>query len=459
MFDDFVAQHEREMVDTLESLLRIPSVLTSASPHQPFGTDIDHALLSMLELARKYGLVTYNADGYAGHAEYGEGQEYIGVLCHLDVVPAGEGWTIPAFSATVRDGRIYGRGAVDDKGPALSALWALIAIKSLGLHPSRKIRVIFGLDEESEWRCVEHYFKTQALPLGGFSPDAEFPLVFAEKGLATLRLTVPADVLSMSPRVIRFDGGKRVNMVPDLATAVVECHSETAALEWQQSLIREAKLRQVDVDVMASGSQIELNVRGISAHGSTPHQGRNAVILLAGLLSSQPVANASMWRFLAQQDTDGRALGIEMSDEVMGPLTVNLGWSSLAGERYTYLFDIRYPANVRPDDLIGRCLAYVSDKWSIDLVHQMEPLYMPLDHPVTQTLQEVYRRVTGDNTEPLAIGGATYARAIPNAVAFGPVFPGQGDVAHQADESWGLQDYLRCVKIYAQAMLELANRL
>ncbi|RIV25644.1 dipeptidase PepV [Alicyclobacillaceae bacterium I2511] len=459
MFDDFVAQHEREMVDTLQTLLQIPSVLGPALPHQPFGTEIDRALQSVLQLAEQYELVTCNVDGYAGHVEYGEGAEYVGVLCHLDVVPAGEGWTTPAFSAAIREGRIYGRGAIDDKGPSLSALWGLIAIKALGLQPRRKIRIIFGLDEESEWRCVKQYFQKESFPLGGFTPDADFPLVFAEKGLVTLKLVVSADVLSMSPRVVRFEGGERVNMVPDLAVAVVECHSETAALEWQQAMTREAKSKQVDVDVMTSGSQIELNVRGISAHGSTPHQGRNAICLLAGLLSSQPIANVSLWRFLAQQDTSGKSLGIEISDEVMGPLTVNLGMSKLTGEQYTCWFDVRYPVNVRPDDLITRCVAYVSDKWNIDMVHQVEPLYMPLAHPVAQVLQDVYRQETGDDAGPIAIGGATYARVIPNAVAFGPVFPGQRDVAHQPDESWDLQDYLRCVKIYARAMLELANHL
>ncbi|WP_229776782.1 dipeptidase PepV [Alicyclobacillus cellulosilyticus] len=454
-----MANHRDEMVQTLVELLQIESVQGHPADGQPFGPGPANALAYVLDLAARHGLRTANIDGYAGHAEYGEGDEYVAVLSHLDVVPAGAGWTHPPFAAEIHHERVFARGAIDDKGPALSTLWALIALRELGVRPRRKIRLIFGLNEESGWACVRHYFTKQPLPLGGFTPDAEFPLIYAEKGVATLQLTMRAEEDSMSPRVVRFAGGQRVNMVPDAATVEVDCLSETAAREWEQRWYKEAKQKQIDLDMHVDGTKVWATVRGVSAHGSTPDAGVNALIRLAFLLSLQPVSNATMWRFIAAQDPSGKALGIDMADEVSGSLTVNLGTGALQGGEYVFCCDVRYPVRASVDDVISRCQARVPDRWHVRLIEHLPPLYVPKDSPVVSTLLRVYQEVTGDPGEPLAIGGATYARAIPNVVAFGPRFPHQPDLAHQRDESWSLQDYLRCVVIYARAMAELAHAL
>jgi succinyl-diaminopimelate desuccinylase len=455
----FIQENKETMTNSLVQLLQIPSVKGSAHPLQPFGSGPAHALQYVLDLAQQHGFLVKNVDGYAGHVEYGDGEKYVAVLSHLDVVPEGTGWTYPPFGAEIHDGRIYARGAIDDKGPALSTLWALIAMKAAGLSPKRKIRLIFGLDEESGWDCVRHYFSKEPLPLGGFTPDADFPFIHAEKGVATLRIESKYEQDAMSPQVVRLDGGHRVNMVPDYCTAEVECHSETAALEWEQKLLREARILQADLHVDVSGSRIVVTVHGVSAHGSTPQYGVNAIVQLATLLSSQCIANASMWRLIATQDVYGKGIGIEDHDEVTGPLTSNLGRAYMDNQSFVFLFNIRYPVKLQPDILLQRCQSYLPDKWCVQLVENSDPLYVPLDSPVVQVLSRVYEESTGDHAEPLAIGGATYARAIPNAVAFGALFPGQSDLAHQKDEYWLLDDYFRCIQIYAQAMLELANTL
>ena len=303
MWAEFVERNRNEMVSTLQGLLQIDSVRGEAGPGQPFGEGPDRALRYMLELAEKRGFRTESVDGYAGHVEYGEGTDYIAVLSHLDVVPAGSGWTYPPFAAEVHDGKIYARGAVDDKGPAMSTLWALFALKDAGIQPKRKIRLIFGLDEESDWDCMAHYFEREPLPLGGFTPDSDFPLIYAEKGLATLRLVQAEDSDVMSPRVIRFEGGTRLNMVPDYAYAVVDCYSETAARDCEQKLLKDARQRQVELDISVSGTRLQLVVHGRSAHASHPDAGVNAIVLLAQLLGSQPIANSSMWRTIGLQDT------------------------------------------------------------------------------------------------------------------------------------------------------------
>ncbi len=459
MFETYVQQHREEMLTTLQTLLRIPSVKGPATPKYPFGLHVGTALEYMLSLGEQHGFTVKNVDGYAGHVEFGSGDEYIAVLSHLDVVPEGEGWTYPPYGAEIHDGKVFARGAIDDKGPAMSAFWALVALKELGYRPRRKIRLIFGLDEESDWDCMNYYFKHEQLPLGGFVPDADFPMIYAEKGVCTICVSVKADADSMNPQVIRFEGGYRDNMVPDYAMAVVDCHSETAAQEWEQKIRRDARARQIEVDVDLQGVHVQIIVRGLSAHGSMPHKGVNAIVMLAQLLSSQPVSNASMWRFIAGQDPDGKNLGIAASDDVTGSLTSNLGLAALRDGEYQLMFNIRYPIDMTVDQVVKTCREYVSDKWNVHTVHNLPPLYMPLDSPVIQVLQKVYREEVGEDATPLTIGGATYARAIPNAVAFGPQFPGQPDCAHQADESWNLDDYFRCIQIYAHAMLELANTL
>ncbi|MCL6547612.1 MAG: dipeptidase PepV [Alicyclobacillus sp.] len=459
LFQDFIEKHRDRMIASLQGLLQIPSVEGEPAPGKPFGEGPAAALQYVLQLAEDLGLRACNVDGYAGHAEYGEGPEYVAVLGHLDVVPAGGDWTYPPFGAEIHDGKVYARGAVDDKGPVLSSLWALAAVRASGVRLKHRIRVIFGLDEESGWRCVQRYFQKEPLPIGGFSPDAEFPLIFAEKGVATVRLRLPADRQSMCPQVIRFEGGQRVNMVPDYAYAVVDCHSETEASEWEQELGKEARQRQVDVSLNVNGSLVQIVARGRAAHGSTPEQGVNAITALASLLGSRPVANASMWRMIGAQDTAGKGLGIDAGDDVCGPLTSNLGRGLLNDDAYTFWFNIRYPLAMKAQDVLARCRAHVSDKWEVSLEEDIPPLHVPLDSPVVQVLSRVYEERVGQVCRPIAIGGATFARAIPNAVAFGPLFPGQEEVAHQPDEYWAVDDFLRCTEIYAHAMYELANTL
>jgi succinyl-diaminopimelate desuccinylase len=459
MIRDFIEQHRQEMIESLQGLLRIPSVEGAPAPGRPFGDGPAEALAYVLSFAREHGFSVADVDGYAGHVEYGEGDEYVAVLSHLDVVPVGTGWTYPPFAAEIHDDKVYARGAIDDKGPAWSTVWALLALKELGLRPKRKVRLIFGLDEESGWRCMEHYFASQPAPLGGFTPDADFPLIYAEKGVATICLEMAADTDSMAPCVVRFQGGDRANMVPDAAEIEIDCHSETAAREWEQQLYKDARQRQIEIDVKRDGALLTLTVRGVSAHGSTPERGVNAIVHLATLLASHNVANASMWRAIAAQDTLGKGLGIDAADEVTGPLTSNLGRAQLEDGRYRFWFNIRYPIDQRAEVLVEKCKEYVSDKWTVRLESNMEPLYVAPDSPVVQVLRRVYERHVGGNAEPLAIGGATYARAIPNAVAFGPLFPGQPDLAHRRDEHWSIGDFLRCVEIYAHAIYELANTL
>ncbi|EPZ42641.1 dipeptidase PepV [Alicyclobacillus acidoterrestris] len=459
MFKDFIEQHRETMISTLQDILKIESVKGHPVPDGPFGAGPAEALSYVLKLAYDRGFVTKNIDGYAGHVEYGEGDDYIAVVSHLDVVPAGEGWSHPPYGAVIEQGKIYARGAIDDKGPAMSTLWALFAMKALGVQPKRKIRVIFGLDEESDWRCMEHYFRYEPKPIGGFTPDASFPLIYAEKGLVTLRIDVPADAESMSAQVLDFAGGDRVNMVPAHAVAEVDCHSSTAANEFALKIRKSAKDASINVTVETTDSIVKIYVAGVSAHASRPDAGVNAVLHLAQLLGTGTVSNSSMWRTVGSWDTAGRALGIDGADEETGPLTANLGRAELVDGMYHFYINIRFPIRMTAEQLLQDVQSFLSDKWQVSIVEHMPPLHVNPSSPLVETLMDVYRSYFGDDASPISIGGATYARAIPNAVAFGALFPNREDFAHKADENWSISDYLTCIEIYAEAMTRLANTL
>lgn len=447
------------MISSLQELLRIESTKGHPVPGGPFGEGPAKALTYMLSFAESWGLRTKNLDGYCGYVEYGDTDEYIAVLSHLDVVPAGDGWTYPPFDATIVNGKVYARGAIDDKGPAMSTLWSLIALKELGVKPKRKIRLIFGLDEESEWKCMDYYFRYEPKPLGGFTPDAHFPLIYAEKGLATLRIEVPADAESMAAQVLQFSGGERFNVVPDRAVATIDCHSETAAQEYGVKLRKAIRDLQLNAHIELEESRLSIVIEGKSAHASRPETGVNAILRMAQLLSGGTVSNSSMWRTVSAWDVSGRALGIDGADEDTGPLTMALTKAELREDVFQFFINIRFPVTHNVEQIVETAKTYLPDKWHVSLVEHLAPLRVDPDSPVVAELMKVYRSFFDDDLGPETTGGATYARTIPNAVAFGALFPGKSGLAHEPDEYWELDDYLTCIEIYAEAMTRLANSL
>lgn len=463
MFDKWVDEHREEIIAKTQGVLQINSVGgPQISPEEPFGRGCADALKYVLNLGQEMGFTVKNVDGYAGHIEYGEGDEYYAVLAHLDVVPEGTGWTYPPFGAEIHDGKIYARGAIDDKGPGMAALFALQAVKAAGVQLKTKVRLIYGLDEESDWRCMDHYFKKEPLPLGGFTPDADYPLIYAEKGLMCFDLDKPRELKKEGAAVVvrHFSGGQRVNMVPDGCRVVLDVNDNNVN-EVAQRLVAEAEATGILADVDVEDRSVVLNVQGISAHASTPERGINAFVQAARLLTILDTADKDLWEFLAENDTAGERVGIAMNCDVTGPLTCNLGIASVDMERVKLTYNVRFPVQRTIEELHDLIREKVAKEgFSVDhsvLGSNLNPLYVPKESELVQTLLRVYREESGDMSEPLTIGGATYARAIPNAVAFGSLFPGQEEFAHQKDENWGVEDLIRNTKIYAKAIYELAK--
>ena len=436
MKDCKMKSYEKQMTDTLLSLIAVDSVQGEPAEGAPFGAGTKEALDRYLSLAASFGMRVKELDGCCGWAEIGEG-ELLGIPFHLDTVPFGEDWTHSPLGE-VTDGVIYGRGTEDDKGPAVAVLYALKSLLDEGRKPRRRIRLIAGLNEESGWKCIERYLATEEVPAMSFSPDADFPVINCEKGVCHLALTLPLpeDVLSVT-------GGERVNMVADRATFEVKHLSDAAFSKCLKGRIK--------VKFIEGG--FRLSAEGVSAHGSTPEKGENAILKVLYAVKSSGDFLADLYD--AFHATDGSGLGIAMSDERSGALSLNVGKAETREGKVTFYLDVRYPVT-RTEEEILSAIGGAMPAATIEVKGRHLPLYVSPDGELVRSLLAAYNEVTGESASPIAIGGATYARAFPNAVAFGPVFPGEDSRIHQKDESITVDGLLKCAEIYREALVKLA---
>jgi succinyl-diaminopimelate desuccinylase len=453
-FYEEVLKMKDDLLKDTQELLRIPSVLTEYDPNSetPFGKDIHDAFLFMLELGKKDGFMVKNIDNYAGHLEVGEGEQILGILCHLDVVPVGDNWKFPPFSATIEEGKLYARGAIDDKGPTMAAYYAVKLLMKLGVKFNKKIRIILGLDEESGWRGVERYFEKEAMPDLGFAPDANFPLIYGEKGILTSHFTGKV----ATNGIYELNFGERDNVVPDHATAVIDLKDELEANfnQFLESNGYKGKLEQLD------NNHVKLHTYGKNAHAMEPDDGLNAGFILCEFLNT--VFDNDFIKFMAKHITfDSRAkkLGIALNTDVMGELTVNAGVCRYQDGEFTLTLNFRYP--------IGFEVSFMKEKMealaaSFGFTHDVErdqiPHFVDPESDFIQTLHQAYIKYTNDTTTPLmTIGGGTYARSLKKAVAFGPMMPGREDVVHQPNEYMVIEDLLKATAIYAEAIYNLTR--
>ena len=461
-------------LEVLRESLRIPSVKGEPREGAPFGVEVRAALDHALGAAASLGFRTVDVDGMIGYAEYGEGEEMVAVIGHLDVVPEGTGWTVPPFEGVVRDGFLYGRGTGDDKGPIFGALFGLAAIRDLKIPLKRRIRVLFGCDEESGFADVAHYVTKEELPVLGFTPDAEFPLVNAEKGGMNMELlrTFHGDG---AIRLLSFLGGSAPNVVPDRAEARLLVPSSEAR-DILATLTAEASAKGWSLE---SGTEpatepdttvLFLRTRGIAAHGSTPEKGENAVARLLLLLTALPgdgeVARCARdFAAVLGEETDGTSLGVPLEDAVSGKLTVNLGmalWTARgerAGEGVLDLtLNVRHPVTFTADDVVPALRASVERAgFVLENVRGKAAVHFPVESELVRKLQQAYTSKTGLDATPRSMGGGTYAKGLPNVVAFGTRFLDEPELAHQADERISLDRMRLAMKILAEAMVLLAQ--
>lgn len=451
-----------EIIKSTQEIIKIKSVEDEPKDGMPFGEGINRALQYALNISEKLGFKTKNLDGYVGYAEYGEGEDYVAVLGHLDVVPEGDGWIYPPYSAEIHDDKIYGRGALDDKGPIIAAIYGLKAIKDLKLPVSKRIRVIFGTNEETGSKEMHHYTERESMPVAGFTPDAMYPLIHAEKGLMSFNLVKDINTCGNEEISINYiRGGHRVNMVPDYCEAGISSKEKDVIIH----ALEKFKLKN-DFNITAhiKSDMVIIKSIGVSAHGSTPENGVNAIMQLFKFLETLSFENTDLYEFIkfinkyVGFEVNGESFGVHLEDEVSGSLSFNIGTVDFQEKKIVMGLNLRYPVTKTLDDVLNG-LNKTINKIGIKLenMNHQAPLYFPKDHPLIEKLLSVYEEVTGDSGEAFAIGGGTYAKEMQNIVAFGPIFPGKPDLDHQANEYIEIEDLIMNTKIYAKAIYELAK--
>ncbi|MBF0786490.1 MULTISPECIES: dipeptidase PepV [unclassified Streptococcus] len=465
MIIDFKAEVEKRREDLLADLFSLLAINSErndslADAEHPFGPGPVKALHKFLEIAERDGYPTKNVDNYAGHFEYGDGEEVLGIFAHMDVVPAGSGWDTDPYTPTIKEGRLYARGSSDDKGPTMACYYGLKIIKELGLPISKKVRFVVGTDEESGWQDMEYYFEHSGVkePDFGFSPDAEFPIINGEKGNITEYLHFAGENSGLA-RLHSFAGGLRENMVPESATALVSGDLP----DLSDKLAAFAVEHKVTFEFTEEDGKSKVTIIGKSAHGASPQSGVNGATYLARFLNQFDfVGPAKDYLAVAGEilfeDHKGEALGVAHTDEKMGPLTMNAGvfrFDETAADN-TIALNFRYPKGTTPEEIqaILKKLPVVDVSLS---EHGHTPHYVPMEDPLVATLLDVYERQTGLRGHEQVIGGGTFGRLLKRGVAYGAMFPGYTDTMHQANEFADVEDLMRAAAIYAEAIYELVK--
>ena len=466
-----IRENETEMLASLSKLISIPSVAVEAEGPgnpAPFGEDVDKAYRLMLDMAKEEGFDTFDADGYGGHIDFdGTEDGVIGVVGHLDVVPEGDGWDLDPYGGEISDGYVHGRGAVDDKGPVIASFYAMKALKECGFEPAKTIRLILGLDEETNWNGMRYYLeRTPDLPDAGFTPDGDFPVIRAEKGIMVF------DIVAKLPKsrgkgleLSSLTGGTAANAVPDFARAVI---SDTTGGKYDR--IREAAADCVsaygwDLSCKGVGRSLEITARGKAAHGARPELGQNAVSVLMEFLGRLQFLNDGVTDFIDFYnerigfDCHGERIGCALEDEESGKLVFNVGKAEIDKDAVRLTVNIRYPVSASGEEVYAGIMR-VLDEYGYGIVKGLErlPINIDADDELVTTLMDIYRAQTGDTeSQPLVIGGGTYARAMDNIVAFGARFPGEPELGHQRNEKISVENMMKLTRIYAEAVYELAK--
>jgi len=452
-----VELQKEPLLQTLAESIQIRSVQDVPAEGAPYGTGVRKCLDHALAAAEKLGFKTVDLDHQMGWCEFGEGEEMIAVLGHLDVVPEGEGWTFDPFGGVIQDGKIFGRGSMDDKGPTMAALYALAALRDSGLPLKRRIRILFGTNEETGSNDMK-YYKSHGgeLPVMGFTPDGEYPVINGEKGIINVdyevNYTQTGDV-----RLAKISGGSAPNVVPASAKAEIICpvSRKKELMELAASCNR--------ISCSETDDGFTILASGISAHGASPQSGINAIGLLMAALKTLPLEKdvAEPVQFLSDKvglESNGASLGIALSDVPSGELTFNLGTIQGGESGFAIRINYRYPVTFTYDDCAPACdSAFAGAGFKKTKETHKACLYLSEDCELVQTLLNVYADETGLPAIPKSIGGGTYAKAIPNVVAFGPIFPGDEIREHKPDEFIEVDKLMKNTHIFAEALYRLAK--
>ena len=458
---DFIQEatnRKDNLVKTLQELVRIPSLYDPATitDKAPFGKGLRDALDYMLKRAEADGFKVKDIDGYAGVIEFGEGEEIMGILGHLDVVPVGKGWSVDPFSATIKDGYIIGRGSQDDKGPTVAAYTAMKILKDSGYKPKKRVFMILGTDEESGMACMKYYKKHGEIPNFGFVPDADFPVIYGEKGILQLNIKGEKET-----KILALKAGERPNICIGEAAVLMSGKAKKELFEFYLAS------NQLTGKIEDKPEGTSYFIKGKYAHGSMPQEGINAAWHCLNFVGAayQDALASELARLL--KEYRGDALGIRYFGSHMGFLTVNLGVAHIENNQINLTLDIRYPQETNDQIIVSGIQKALDENLSelkVSIREHKGPLFVDPKSKLVSTLERIYRDYSHDQQSQLmTMGGGTYARSFDNFVAFGAEFPLRkrpswvGNV-HQADEGYEIEQLVLSTAIYAQAIYELTSQ-
>ena len=449
-----------EIINSTCKIINIPSVFSDAdAPDIPFGKNTLLALNYMLNLGKKFGFRTKNIDNKCGYIEFGEGDKLLGIIAHLDVVPADDSWTYSPFNATIDNNNIYGRGAIDDKGPAVAALYAM-KIVSDNYKINKRVRLILGLNEENDWKCIERYKQTEEMPSISFSPDANFPCIYAEKTIESIfikeiykkdeklyikSISTNNNAINVVPKFCEVDlcfDSSISNTIEDILKNIISSYNYNITFE------------------RISNKQIKLISKGIASHAAHPELGDNAIsklIIVLNDLFTYYIIPVDIFNYFVQyvgDDYTGKNLEINFNDE-SGFLTLNTAQFSLKDDNLSIGFNLRIPVTIDYNKIEDSFRKNCTDNIDVIVSKIQEPLYISKDNNLVKTLCDIFNEYNNTHFEPQAIGGGTYARAFDNCISFGPQMPGAKDMCHQSDEYISIDNLLFCCKVYTEAILSL----
>ena len=470
-YREIIEQNRDAMLASLQNLVQIPSVQSAPvrkpdGTCYPFGQAVEDALEYMLNLGRELGFTVKNVDHYCGHIEWkaeNPDAEIFAIAGHLDVVPEGNGWQHDPYAVTIDGNRMFGRGTIDDKGPVLACLYAMKALKDAGYRPSRTIRLILGLDEETGSDSVSYYLQHEKMPDLGITPDGDFPLTNGEMGILTFQLVSrmkkysPKDGLVLS----RLTAGTAPNIVPNEAKAVVACSDKSIFERIRAKVSDFASATGYDIRTRKVGTSLAIETKGISAHGSTPDAGLNAISILMAFLGELSFVGEEITEWVDYYNErigfhlHGESIGCALEDEPSGKLVFNVGMMEVNHDMAQMTINIRYPVTYASQDVYDG-LEKSLEHTRIGILKEIDepPVYTPADNPFIQNLLSVYQEETGDREHlPWIDPGGTYSKFFRKMVAFGALFPGETDTMHQPEEYLNLDSWMTMTRIYAR-MLE-----
>lgn len=461
--DAFIDSHVQEMVEDIFALCRVNSERMPAKEGMPYGEGPAQVLDEALKMGAAYGFQVRNYDNYVGTVDLNQKEKQLDILAHLDVVPAGEGWKVTGpFEPVLKDGRLYGRGTADDKGPAVAALYAMRAVKELGIPVTKNVRLIVGCDEECGSSDIRHYYQEEKEAPMTFSPDAEFPVINVEKGRLEGHFTGSFPKSQGTARLVSLNAGTKINVVPAKAFAVTEGVDMEAMEQAAKAVERETG---ISFTFSPQGNGIQITAEGVNAHAAHPEGGNNALTGLLVLVSRLPFTDCgqtaclkNLSQLIPHGDMYGKSLGIAMEDDVSGKLTLAFSMLNVTQEGLEGYFDSRCPICATEDNVLLVVKEKLKQAGVTLLTDSMkEPHHVDGESLFVRTLLSVYEEYSGRKGECLSTGGGTYVHDLKNGVAFGAAMPGTDNNMHGADEFAILDELVVSAKIFAQVIVKLCR--